>query len=383
MTSRQRLLTALEKGLPDRLPVTTHHLMYHFLDTYMGGISDQEFFDVFDMDAIFWTLPLKPDPDLGQYWSPPIHNHRESLIETDEWNIRWEEIPGKEYPTFRYRFITPGGELSLVYQEQQHTGWLLEPILKTKKDIDILGKYMPPLFGDEDAVNQQALEFGERGIIRGHFPFFEIFGQPGCWQDASCLFGIQDLIMETFEDPVWVHELLKILLERKKAFINSIPNAKYDLLELGGGDASTTVISPKIFREFVAPYDSVLIDLAHQNGQRVTYHTCGGMMPILEDIAEMNPDAMETFTPVDMGGDVRLAEAKERIGDRVCMIGSFDQFHFFTGSTPEETRAEVRRCFEAAGSNGGFILSPSDHFFDADIELIRAFADEAKKCVYD
>lgn len=106
-------------------------------------------------------------------------------------------------------------------------------------------------------------------------------------------------------------------------------------------------------------------------------------MPILENIADMGVDAMETFTPVDMGGDVDLAEAKRRIGSRVCMIGGFDQFHFFTGCTEEDTRRKVRECFEAAGENGGFILSPSDHFFDAEPELIRAFADQAKKCVYE
>ena len=105
-------------------------------------------------------------------------------------------------------------------------------------------------------------------------------------------------------------------------------------------------------------------------------------MPILENIADMGPNAMETFTPPDMGGDADLAEAKRRIGSRVCMIGGFDQFHYFTGCTPEDTRKKVRECFAAAGEGGGFILSPSDHFFDASPELIRAFADEAAKCVY-
>lgn len=105
-------------------------------------------------------------------------------------------------------------------------------------------------------------------------------------------------------------------------------------------------------------------------------------MPILEDIAAMKPDAMETFTPPAMGGDVNLKEAKRRIGDRVCMIGGFDQFHFFRGCAPQETRDEVRRCFKEAGENGGFILSPSDHFFEADIELLQAFAGEALKCTY-
>jgi len=71
-----------------------------------------------------------------------------------------------------------------------------------------------------------------------------------------------------------------------------------------------------------------------------------------------------------------------RIGEKVCMIGGFDQFHFFTGCSEEETRSEVRRCFEAAGAGGGFILSPSDHFFEADLKLIKAFADEARDCRY-
>jgi uroporphyrinogen-III decarboxylase len=158
--------------------------------------------------------------------------------------------------------------------------------------------------------------------------------------------------------------------------------AQYDIVELGGGAASSTVISPKLFEQFVAPYDCELIDLAHRSGQRIAYHTCGGMMPILEQIAAMRPDAMETFTPKGMGGDVDLRAAKARIGDRVCMIGGFDQFHFLTGCTEAQTRAEVRRCFAAAGEGGGYVLCPSDHFFDADLRLLHAFAEEARGCVY-
>ncbi len=85
-------------------------------------------------------------------------------------------------------------------------------------------------------------------------------------------------------------------MERKKQYIKSLQGAQYIILELGGGDTSTTVISPKILRRFVAPCDSQLISTAHEVGQRIVYHTCGGMMPILEDIFDMGPDAMETFT---------------------------------------------------------------------------------------
>jgi uroporphyrinogen decarboxylase len=125
-----------------------------------------------------------------------------------------------------------------------------------------------------------------------------------------------------------------------------------------------------------------LIGLAHAAGQRISYHTCGGMMPILENIAAMQPNAMETLTPVGMGGDMNLAEARRRIPANICMIGGFDQYHFFKGCTEAQTRAEVRRCFEAAGKNGAYILCPSDNFFDAEPALVKAFADEAHKCVY-
>jgi uroporphyrinogen decarboxylase len=385
MNAKQRFLKVLSGGKTDRLPVTTHHLMPSFLKRYMNGITDQEFFDYFGLDPVKWLIVHTYDASKGEYFDP---EHKEPgflearRICTDNWRFSSEDINGLAYPTRRLGIVTPDKTLSMVLQSDEHTTWLTEHVIKEKSDIDILAKYMPAPKCDVDAINIASDEFGERGLFRGHIPCFDGFGQPGCWQDAACMYGIENLIMATFMDPQWVHAFLGLLQSRKKIFIESLKGARYDVLELGGGDASTTVISPDIFNEFVAPYDAPLIEAAHNAGQRISYHTCGGMMPILEDIASMKPDAMETFSPPAMGGDTVLAEAKKRIGDKVCMIGGFDQFHFFTGCSEEETRIEVRRCFEAAGGNGRFILSPSDHFFEADLKLIRAFADEAKGCIY-
>ena len=385
MNSKQRLLNALERKKTDRLPVTTHHLMPSFLKNYMNGISDQDFFEFFGLDPVRWTIAHTCDTNKGEYFDP-THTEIGFLearrICTDSWRFSSGEIHGKAYPTKRLNIITPVKTLSMVLQSDEHTTWLTEHVIKEKSDIDILAKYMPAPKCDVNAINKSAEEFGDRGLLRGHIPCFDGFGQPGCWQDASCMFGIENLIMETFMDPQWVHTFLSLLQERKMIFVESLKGAKYDILELGGGDASTTVISPDIFNTFVAPYDAPLIEAAHKAGQKISYHTCGGMMPILEDIASMKSDAMETFSPPAMGGDTNLMEAKARIGDKVCMIGGFDQFHFFTGCSEADTRKEVRRCFEAAGNNGGFILSPSDHFFEADLKLIRAFAEEARECSY-
>jgi hypothetical protein len=385
LSSKKRFLKALKREIPDRLPVTTHHLMPYFLKTYMNGISYQEFFDYFDLDPINWVVAHKPDTSQGHYFDPEqkeLDFLQAPRTCSDNWQIRTENIPDQRYKIIRYFFETPRKILSIVLQSDEYTTWVAERMIKEKSDIDTFAEFAPIPFCDVDEVNRQVEEFGERGLVRGSIPGFDVYGQPGCWQDAAVLYGIEKLIMETFYDPIWVHKFLKILMERKKVFVSSTEGARFDLIEHGGGDASSTVISPKIFDEFVAPYDSELITLAHKAGQRIVYHTCGGMMPFLERIANMNPDAMETFTPSAMGGDANLKEAKKRIGHRVCMIGGFDQFHYFKGCKPEETRKEVRRCFKEAGEGGGYILAPSDHFFDADIELIRAYADEARKCVY-
>jgi len=384
MTGKKRFMTALERRAPDRLPVTTHHVMPYFLEHAMDGISVQEFFDYFGLDPILWVFAHRANSSRGDYVDTDADRHDlgPPLICSKNWIVEREECSDQKFRSERFHCRTPSKTLSMALQSDDKTSWVTERLIKNKSDIDTFAQYAPVPLCDVECVNREVDAFGERGLIRGSVPGFDIYGQPGCWQDAAVLYGIEDLIVATYEDPEWVHEFLSILRERKMAFIRSMEGALFDLVELGGGDASSTVISPAIFEKFVAPYDAELIDAAHAVGQRIVYHTCGGMMPILENITDMKPDAMETFTPPSLGGDVNLEEAKKRIGHRVCLIGGFDQFHYFAGSTPEKTRAAVRRCFEEAGGGGGYILAPSDHFFEADIDLLRAFADEAKKCVY-
>jgi hypothetical protein len=385
MTSRERFLRTLKRETPDRLPVTTHHLMPSFLNSVMSGITDQEFFDTLGLDPILWLNPLKPDEGIGDYWIPAEAGPGipgTPQIGSDAWRIRTRSLSGYRFRTDQVDFITPEKILTMVLQSDSKTTWVTRRLIQDKTDIELIERYAPVPLYDVEAINRQADSFGERGLVRGTAPMFPVYGQPGCWQDAAVLFGIENLIMETFDDPVWVHTFLSVLKDRKARSLRSLKGARLDILEHGGGDASSTVISPKIFETFIAPYDSELIGISREMGIASVYHTCGGMMPLLELIAGCGPDAMETFTPPGMGGDTDLREAKRRIGRRVCMIGGFDQFHFFSNCFPDETRKEVRRCFEEAGEGGGFILSPSDHFFEADIECLRAYADEARRCVY-
>ena len=104
MTSKERLLTALKGEVPDRLPATTHHLMPYFLDNYMGGMSKQEFFEYFGLDAIHWTVPHRPEPSQGEYYDPhqgEIGFLESRRVSTDEWRVESEDMPNPKYKTQR------------------------------------------------------------------------------------------------------------------------------------------------------------------------------------------------------------------------------------------------------------------------------------------
>lgn len=96
---------------------------------------------------------------------------------------------------------------------------MTEHLIKDKRDIDLIGKYVTAPKCDIAQVNKEAEAFGERGLIRGNIVSFDIYGRPGTWQDAACLVGIERLILSTYDDPEWVHELLGILYRRKEVFV--------------------------------------------------------------------------------------------------------------------------------------------------------------------
>jgi len=57
MTSRERLLTAISDGRPDRLPGQVHSWMQYYLNTYLGGCDQYEAYERFDMDMVIYSGP--------------------------------------------------------------------------------------------------------------------------------------------------------------------------------------------------------------------------------------------------------------------------------------------------------------------------------------
>jgi uroporphyrinogen-III decarboxylase len=362
MTSRERMLITLKRGIPDRVPVTLHQWQPYHLMKYMGGVSDIEAFRQVGLDAAITIWDANTEKT------------------TSRWRVESYKTP---LPEGNWRIDTtihtPEGILTQQDEANDKTTWTVDYLIKCPEDMLLLKKYLPVPKLDKEFVRNQKQELGEGGILRGL-----VFGeQAGPWQHAASLIGVEKLIMATFDDPSWVHELLEALTEKKLQFIEqSLAGAEFDLIEMGGGAASSTVISPKIFKEFCLPYDRRLHEALHTVGHKVVYHTCGGMMAILDLIVENQCDASETLSPAGVGGDAVPEEIKRRIGDKVCLIGGMDQVNILSEGTPDQIHAEVHRLFAALGPGGGYMLSASDHFFEAPVENLLAFARAGRECVY-
>lgn len=371
MTPRERLMLALHREKPDRVPCTVHQWQHYHLQTYVEGKSELEAMEHFGMDPAVQHVQR-----MGQFWLDDVDFTPWS---TPEWRETIEVIRDEPRAKERLHTIgTPGGTLSYRTAGDHATVWISEHLIQRDEDVELIEKYMPVFDLDVEPVRKLHDEIGDRGILRG----FVWGDQAGCWQHACCLMKPTDLILATFDKPDWVHRLLKVLLAKKLRFIESMAGAPYDLVETGGGSASTTLISPKLHEEYCLPYDRILHDALHALGFKITYHTCGGTRGIEEMIVANGTDASETLAGKSIGGNCEPWEFKEKVGDRLALIGGLDQVNVLTHGTPDEIRASVRTLFERVGPDGGYILSCSDHFFDTPPANLRVYTEAARECTY-
>ena len=371
MTSKERMLLALAREKPDRLPATVHQWQRYHLDAYLDGASELEAFAMFGLDAA-----VTHSQDMGQYWNAAAEFRKFSA---PEWRDETEVLSADpDRRVVRHVITTPGGTLTYATEGDRMTTWVSDHLIKRDNDIRLIERFMPVPKLDGEQALQAYDAVGDRGILRG----FVWGDQGGCWQHAACLIDTQALILKTFDDPAWVHELLRILLEKKLRFVQSMKGARFDIVETGGGAASSTLISPAIHEKFCLPYDRKLHDALHDAGFKVVYHTCGGTKGIEELIVRNGCDASETLAPPSIGGNQEPWEFKKKIAGRLALIGGLDQFNVLTRGSADDIRRKVRELFEKVGPDGGYILSCCDHFFETPPENLRAYAAAARECLY-
>lgn len=361
MTSKERLLNALNLEKTDRLPATIHQWQPYHLKHYMHSMSDIEAFRAVGLDA-----SVLADTFIER--------------ESSQWQISYNRSVKNQITVTEYQIKTPQGTLTYKTGSNEITSWVLEHLIKKENDIYLFQKYKPLAYLDKKHAQTKYDLLGDSGILRSF-----VYGhQGGCWQDACELYGLENMIYATYDKPDWVHSFLSILLDYKLNYIEeSLIGVKLDLIETGGGASSNTVISPELHREFCLPYDKKMHEALHSFGHKVTYHTCGGMTKILDMILENHCDASETLSPVGVGGDITDSTIiLNHFSNKIALIGGLDQVNILTNGTTDDIHTEVRRLFNDFGKNGGYIMSASDHFFHASKDNLLAYASAAKECLY-
>ena len=118
-------------------------------------------------------------------------------------------------------------------------------------------------------------------------------------------------------------------------------------------------ISPPMFREFITPYLTRLIQSVKDMGLYFIKHTDGNIMPIIDQIVQCAPHALHSLDP--MAG-VDIKEIKLKCGDKVCLIGNVNCALLQTG-TDEEIRESAQYAIINGKPGGGYIFSTSNVAF--------------------
>jgi uroporphyrinogen decarboxylase len=169
--------------------------------------------------------------------------------------------------------------------------------------------------------------------------------------------GMVELLLDFVRDPGLVHALARATTAATIATVRGAAAAGADVLLMEGDlAAAKPLFSPRHFREYVKPYYAEIVDAAHDEGLPIVKHSDGDMWPFMEDLVEVGFDGYNPIQPQCMA----MAEAKRRLGDRLCLVGNIDCMELLVHGTADEVVDTVRETIAVAAPGGGFMLASSN-----------------------
>ncbi|MGD0221275.1 MAG: uroporphyrinogen decarboxylase family protein [Terriglobia bacterium] len=164
---------------------------------------------------------------------------------------------------------------------------------------------------------------------------------------AADLRGINSLMMDFFDDPGFVTDLFEFVLELELTFAKAQLASGAELI--GVGDAAASLVGPRIYREFVWPYEKRMMEGLRAMGARTRLHICGNTRPILGLLGQLGCDI------IDLDFLAPMADGRAAIGPHQVLLGNIDPVRVLRNGTPEEVYAAVADCHHHAGDR--FIVS--------------------------
>jgi MtaA/CmuA family methyltransferase len=201
----------------------------------------------------------------------------------------------------------------------------------------------------------------------------------GPWTIAMLMRNPETMLLDTFEDPEFIHALMRVTTDFCKIWGDAIAKTGIGL-SFSEPTASISLISPDNYRDFIAPYHKDLVEHFKAKKVGVTTHICGTTYPIYEDLIQCG------FTTISFDLDQQadptlyvdqLDRFMQVARGRAVAIGNVDATRF-EKTSKEVMRADVKRCIDTAARQSAFILSTSCEIPPrSDPEAVRWFMDAA------
>jgi len=123
------------------------------------------------------------------------------------------------------------------------------------------------------------------------------------------------------------------------------------------GAQSGPFISPQTYRELFKPFHEKITGWIHQNTRwRAFIHTCGGVEPMIGDFIEAGFDVLNPVQCSAEGMEPR--HLKEEYGEEIAFWGGgVDTQKTLPFGTPEEVRKEVLERLEIFAPGGGYVFN--------------------------
>jgi uroporphyrinogen decarboxylase len=189
--------------------------------------------------------------------------------------------------------------------------------------------------------------------------------------------GTEALLLDTFSDSSFVHDLMKFSTEVVRTIGDALIAAGFSP-SLGEAAASCSLISPQIYHEFIKPYHKELCSYFRSKGTFPALHICGEIDPIIEDVVNTGISLLSLDAPSS------LQQLIEASNGKVTVMGNIPTTFFSAGNRLEMEKA-IRDCIETAAEGSGYILASGceipinstedriDHFFNYSRQYGRQF----------
>ncbi len=183
------------------------------------------------------------------------------------------------------------------------------------------------------------------------------------FERAHAMQGMDKFLRNMFKYPDFAQALMETIAGHCKtlmaAFLEEL-GGNVDIIKIGDdlGTQESLMISPEMYRRILKPIHADFIAFIRERTKaKVFFHTDGDVEPLIDDFVEIGVDILNPIQ-TSAGKMSDLAGLKKRFGKNIVFCGAVDTHHVLPHGTPDDVRAEVKRVIETLGTGGGCMIGP-------------------------